>query len=121
MFNFPDCNDTFPASPMALKYMEAYICDASAMAYCFCIPRDMNHPISDYFNNKMLYVMFTQTLLKISFLGYKPFGYRFTFYMETLICDASAIHRRSLTIIRKSALKYSLIIKIRDLEKLDKT
>ena len=43
--------DAFPASQMASKYMETLICDASAITYYFCIPRDMNHPISDNFNN----------------------------------------------------------------------
>ena len=43
--------DAFPASQMASKYMETLICDASAITYYFCIPRDMNHPISDDFNN----------------------------------------------------------------------
>ena len=72
MFYFPDSYDAFPASQMALKYMETLICVASAMTYCFCIPRDMSHPIEDNFNNNMFYVMFTYTLLKISFFGYKP-------------------------------------------------
>jgi len=76
MFYFPDRYDAFPPSQMALVYMETLIGDASAMTYCFCIPRDMNHPISDNFNNSTFYVMFSKTLLEISFFGYKPLGYR---------------------------------------------
>ena len=65
--------------------METLICDASAMTYCFCIPRDMNHQISDNFNNNTFtQCLHTHTLLKISFLGYKPLGYR----------HSSAVHRR---------------------------
>ena len=77
MFYFPDRYDAFPALPMALNYMETLICDASAMTYCFYISRDMNHPISDNFNNNTFYVMLTHILLKLSSLGYKPLGYRF--------------------------------------------
>ena len=39
--------------------------------------RDMNHPISDNFNNNTFYVMFIYTLFKLSLLGYNPLGYRF--------------------------------------------
>ena len=58
--------------------------------YCFCIPRDMNHPISDNFNNNTFYVMLTHSRLKISFLGYKPFGYRF----PSIWKHSSAMDRR---------------------------
>ena len=75
MFYFPDHYGTFQASLMALNYMETFICSALRMTNCFCIPCDINHPISDNFNNNTFYVMFTNTLLKISFLGYKPLGY----------------------------------------------
>ena len=77
MFYLPDRCDAFPASQIAFKYMETLICDASGMTHGFCIPRDMNHPISDNFNNNTFYVMFAHTLLKISFLGYTPLSYRF--------------------------------------------
>ena len=73
---FPDRYDAFPASPMALNNVETFICDASAMTYCSCIPRDMNHPKSDKFNNNTVYVMFThyhhfvscliQTLIRVA-------------------------------------------------------
>ena len=42
-----------------------------------CSPRDINHPISDNFNKNTFYAMFINTLLEISFLGYKLLGYRF--------------------------------------------
>ena len=64
MFYFPDRHNAVPGSPMAVEYMETLICDASAMTYCFCIPRDMNHPISDNFNNNTFYAMFTHQRFK---------------------------------------------------------
>ena len=61
---FFDCYDAFPASQMALKYLE----HSSAMdGRCiggnllFCIPRDMNHPISDNVNHNTLRNVYTYT------------------------------------------------------------
>ena len=102
MFYFSDRCDAFPASPMTVSYMKTLICDASTMTYCFCIPRDMNHPISDNFNNNTFYVIFTYTLLKLAFLGYKPLGYRF----HSLWKRSSAMDRRCITDATKVTYDY---------------
>ena len=86
-----------PASPLSSKYMVTVICDASAMTYCLCIPRDMNHSISDNFNNNTFYVMFTYKLLKLSFLGYKPLGYQ----CHSIWKYSSVMQLRQLALIRK--------------------
>ena len=40
--------------------METLICDAPAMTYSFCIPRDMNHPMSENFITICLRNVYTQ-------------------------------------------------------------
>ena len=94
--------------------MEKLICGASAMTYCFCIPRDMNHPIPNNFNNNTFYVMVTYTFLKLSFLGYKPLGYRFHSIWKHLsamdrwwITDATQVAKHYMEI---SANKYHTIV-----------
>ena len=102
MLYFLDLYDAFPASPMALNDMEPLICNASAMTYCFCIPRDMNHPISNNFNNNTYYIMFTDTFLTISFLGYKPLGCRFpSIWKHSSVMNRRCMHDKHLTIIWK--------------------
>ena len=92
MFYFSDRYDAFLASQMALMYMETLIYDASAMTYCFCIPRDMNHPISDL-QSQYVYIMVTHTLHKYLSLITSPW-LPISFYMETLICDGLPMDRR---------------------------
>ena len=108
MFYFLDRYDAFPASPMALNDMETLICNASAMTYCCCIPRDMNHPMSNNFNNNTYYIMFTDTLLKIFFLGYKQLGCRFpSIWKRSSVMDRRCMHDKHLSIIWKPLLTFT--------------
>ena len=88
--------------------------DAAAMTYCFCIPRDMNHPISDNFNNNTFYVIFTHTnthFLKYLSLLTSHLVTDFLLYGNThlrWIADAMPMHRRQLTTIWKPALSTNI-------------
>ena len=58
------------------------------VANCICVPRDINHPILDRFNNNKFNVLFTHTLLKTVFLGYKSLHYRFPSILLALFTPA---------------------------------
>ena len=84
------------------RRLRTLICDASAMPYSCCTPRDMNHPITDNSKNNTFYTMLTHISKNIFLLVTSHLVTNFLLYGR-LIYDGSPMDRRQPTITWKPA------------------